>query len=105
MEVGGLVDAINVRSTKWCWTRAKVIGLTEDKVEVAYLNDPKNRRKAFPLSAREIAPYGSKKDKYQWREALRVGDKVDFIPKTQRVEAKVMEVLENDMVNLALVSA
>ena len=72
---------------------------------MAYLNDPKNRRKAFPLSAREIAPYGSKKDKYQWREALRVGDKVDFIPKTQKVETKVVKVLGKKIVSLALVSA
>ena len=69
---------------------------------MSYLNDPKNRKKAFPLSAREIAPHGSKKDKYQWREALRAGDKVDFNFKFRWIEAEVVEVLENEMVHLNL---
>ena len=72
---------------------------------MSYLNDPKSRTKAFPLLAREIAPHGSKKDKYQWREALRVGDKVDFYSKTRRIEAEVVEVVENEMMNLVLVGA
>ena len=49
-----------------------------DTVKGFFVDDPKEKSFTFSIGSRELAPYGSKRQKYEWREKLEVGQKVDF---------------------------
>ena len=69
LKVGDLVDAIRdeKESYKICWSRAKVTELNGDTVKGLFLDDPEEKSFSFPRRSRELAPYGSKRAKYEWR--------------------------------------
>ena len=89
LKIDDFVDVIKKEDgcSVVAWARGQIVDIDEDGVQILYVDDAKGKTKTFPLDSNELAPYESKKNKYEWRFNLHEGDKVGFEDEKKWVEA------------------
>jgi hypothetical protein len=81
LKIGDVVDALKTDhyGKRMCWSRATVVKIGYASIYVEFLYDRKSADRSIDKKCFEIAPVGTfTKDDFDWRIALKVGDKLDY---------------------------
>lgn len=94
LENGDRVDCLNSASNKKCWAVAEIINKDWNSVKVRYVNN--NKESYIYNKYFEFMKVGTRKEYYDWRMELKVGDNVDFYSYKENWKGFVVKEVFND---------